>query len=88
MAQDAYVRAFLQQANPQFYSYRQDIRTPYMDSVVFTMPNGERGALDEMLPVYMDMAKRDPLKLKPKIAACRAMRTMRMKDKVNQGRKS
>lgn len=74
-----YEKRFLELVNPVFYSYRQDPQTPYMDSTVFTFPSGERGLFNEMLSVYMDIAKRDPRAIKPKIAACRAMRTMKLR---------
>ena len=73
-----YPDRFMKSVNPVFISYRQAERMPFMDSVVFTMPVGQRGDYQEMLAIYADMTKRDPGQLKQRIAALRAVRTMRM----------
>jgi hypothetical protein len=68
---------FLQQTKPVFYSYRQKVGMPYMDSVVFSMPYGKfSGLQSELLEIYKDWRKLDPEQLyNRKIAALRAVRT-------------
>jgi hypothetical protein len=71
----------MEATKPVFNSYRQQERMPFMDSVVFTMPFGMRSDYNAMLDVYREMAKRDPCKTAARIAALRAVRTMKMKGK-------
>ena len=78
MMRPGYVGGFVEMTNPVFQSYRQTVRTPFMDSVVFTMPPGSLCPHDAALRVYFDITGRDPRGLAAKIAACRAVRTMRL----------
>jgi hypothetical protein len=74
-----YARIFIKICNPAFYSYRQAINMPYMDSVVFTMPPGMASEYNLGLEVFEDISGRDALEIKGRIAALRAVRTMKMK---------
>lgn len=74
-----YAEVFLHQTKPEFFSYRQREGMPFMDSVVFTMPQGIRSSFVAMMLIYQNFVKRDPIELyKGKIAALRAVRTMRL----------
>lgn len=76
-----YPDVFMEATNPIFYSYRQNVKTPYMDSVVFTMPHGDRGDFQSSMQVYSDIAGRR-ISCGPLIAALKAVRTMKIRSSV------
>jgi hypothetical protein len=76
----AYCKMFHSCTNPIFNSYRQSSSQPYMDSVVFTVPPGERDSED--VEIYIDYIKRNLVTVKNRISALRAVRTMKIQ-KIN-----
>lgn len=74
-----YAKVFTKICDPVFYSYRQSIEMPYMDSVVFTMPQGYASEYELGVNVFKQITGRDALEVKNKIAALRAVRTMKLK---------
>lgn len=78
--QNGFANQFVEATNPQFHSYRQNVRVPYMDSVVFTMPPFVNFDHEADIAFYKDWTQRDLKKTINRVAALRAVRTMKMKE--------
>jgi hypothetical protein len=81
-----YLLTFINQTQPIFNSYRQDRTKPFMDSVIFTFPQGYCCNFEESVRLYKEY--RTDYNIPPdhnitqRIAALKAIRTMKLKGKL------